>query len=320
MNSGKSLKRHTIRATAELFARSTIMKTATFAMGGMHCAACAVRNERTMIKIPGVIKANVKLGRRRARIEFDEGAVTETALRDAVTDNGYDILSDEATGDPRRLAEQEVKTARERAYWAIALGVPVVILAMADISLPWSYLGRNASVWIQAILSSVVILGLGLDFHRGMIAQTRNGAANMDTLISLGTLAALFYSLWGMWIGHPNLYFETGAVIAALILLGRYFEARSRGQAGEAIAKLMELGAKTARLVAGGAERDIPIEQVTAGDILLVRPGDKIPVDGTLTQRGSRADESILTAGSMPVPKRAGDPAFPTPTLLSPPL
>src|SRR5260370_42036460 len=114
MNSGKSLKRHTIRATAELFARSTIMKTATFAIGGMHCAACAVRNERTLIKIPGVIKANVNLGTRRARIEFDEGAVTETAPRGAVTDNGDDILSDEAAGDPRRSARQEDKNARER--------------------------------------------------------------------------------------------------------------------------------------------------------------------------------------------------------------
>src|SRR5260370_17786363 len=110
MNSGKSLKRHTIRATAELFARSTIMKTATFAIGGMHCAACAVRNERTLIKIPGVIKANVNLGTRRARIEFDEGAVTETALRDAVTDNGYHILSDEPARHPPRLPPQQLKT------------------------------------------------------------------------------------------------------------------------------------------------------------------------------------------------------------------
>lgn len=286
------------------------MATATFAIGGMHCAACAVRNERTLGKIPGVRKVNVNLGTRRARVEFDEGAVTETALRDAVTDNGYDVLSDEAAGDPRRLAEQEVKTARERAFWAIALGVPVVILAMADISLPWSYLGRNASVWIQAILSSVVILGLGRDFHRGMIAQTRNGAANMDTLISLGTLAALFYSLWGMWIGQHQLYFETGAVIAALILLGRYFEARSRGQASEAIAKLMELGAKTARVIENGNERDIPIEQVAVGVTVLVRPGEKVPVDGVLVQGSSSVDESMLTGESLPVDKISGDNVF----------
>src|SRR5712675_859329 len=284
--------------------------TTTFAIGGMHCAACAVRNERTLRKIPGVLEANVNLGTRRARIAFDEATVTEAALRGAVVDNGYEVLAEGDASDPRQLARQEVQTARQRAFWAIALGAPVMVLAMADIDLPWWYLGRNLSAWLQAILSSIVILGLGFDFHRGMVAQARNFAANMDTLISLGTLAALLYSLWGLWIGSHHLYFETGAVIAALILLGRYFEARSRGQAGEAIAKLMELGAKTARLVESGAERDIPIEQVKAGDVLLVRPGEKIPVDGILTQGVSSIDEAMLTGESMPVTKAAGDAVF----------
>ena len=284
--------------------------TTTFAIGGMHCAACAVRNERTLRKMPGVLEANVNLGTRRARIAFDEKAVTEAALRAAVIDNGYEVLPEDEAADPGRLMQKEVQTAKLRAFWAIALGAPVMVLAMADIQLPWSYLGRNLSVWLQAILSSAVILGLGFDFHRGMVAQARNLAANMDTLISLGTLAALLYSLWGMWIGSHHLYFETGAVIAALILLGRYFEARSRGQAGEAVAKLMELGAKTARVIESGAERDIPIEQVKAGDVLLVRPGEKIPVDGTLTQGVSSIDEAMLTGESMPVTKGAGDEVF----------
>jgi Cu+-exporting ATPase len=284
--------------------------TATFAIGGMHCAACAVLNERTLRKMPGVLEANVNLGTRRARIAFDEKAVTEAALRAAVIDNGYEVLPEDEAADPSRLMQKEVRTAKQRAFWAIGLGAPVMMLAMADIHLPWSYLGRNLSVWLQAILSSAVILGLGFDFHRGMVAQARNLAANMDTLISLGTLAALLYSLWGMWIGSHHLYFETGAVIAALILLGRYFEARSRGQAGEAVAKLMELGAKTARVIESGAERDIPIEQVKAGDVLLVRPGEKIPVDGTLTQGVSSIDEAMLTGESMPVTKGVGDEVF----------
>ena len=284
--------------------------TTTFAIGGMHCAACAVRNERTLRKMPGVLEANVNLGTRRARIAFDEKAVTEAALRAAVIDNGYEVLPEDEAADPGQLMQKEVQTAKLRAFWAIALGAPVMVVAMADIQLPWSYLGRNLSVWLQAILSSAVILGLGFDFHRGMVAQARNLAANMDTLISLGTLAALLYSLWGMWIGNHHLYFETGAVIAALILLGRYFEARSRGQAGEAVAKLMELGAKTARVIESDAERDIPIEQVKAGEVLLVRPGEKIPVDGTLTQGVSSIDEAMVTGESMPVTKGAGDEVF----------
>jgi Cu+-exporting ATPase len=285
------------------------MTTITFAIGGMHCAACAVRNERTLLKTPGVREANVNLGTRRARVEFDETAVSEMALREAVVDNGYEVLDDDAA-DHRQLLREEVRTARWRAFAAILLAVPVMVLAMTDISLPWSYLGRNASAWIEALLSAVVILGLGRDFHRGMVMQTRNLTANMDTLISLGTLAALFYSLYGMLAGSQHLYFETGAVIAALILLGRYFEARSRGQAGDAIEKLMELGAKTARVILFGQEQDIPIEQVRVGDLIQVRPGERVPVDGKVTTGSSRVDESMLTGESMPTSKVAGDDVF----------
>jgi Cu+-exporting ATPase len=285
------------------------MTTTTFAIGGMHCAACAVRNERTLLKTPGVSAANVNLGTRRARVEFDETAVSEAALREAVIDNGYEVLDDDAA-DHRQLLRQEVQTARWRAAAAIVLAIPVMALAMLDIELPWSYLGCNASAWIEAILSTIVILGLGRDFHRGMLMQARNLTANMDTLISLGTLAALLYSVWGMYVGSPHLYFETGAVIAALILLGRYFEARSRGQAGDAIEKLMELGAKTARVIGDGQEQDIPIEHVQVGDLLQVRPGEKVPVDGKVTTGSSRVDESMLTGEAMPVAKSTGDDVF----------
>lgn len=285
------------------------MTTATFAIGGMHCAACAVRNERILRKIPGVREANVNLGTRRARVEFDETAVSESALREAIVESGYEVLADQA-GDHRQQAREEVQTAKRRALLAIVLAAPVTLLAMLDIALPWSFFGRNASVWIEAIFSSVIILGLGFDFHRGMLLQARNFAANMDTLISLGTLAALLYSLWGMFVGDQHLYFETGAVIAALILLGRYFEARSRGQAGEAIEKLMELGAKTARVIRDGQEQDIPIDQVKVGDLLQVRPGEKVPVDGTVAKGSSSVDESMLTGESMPATKVKGDEVF----------
>src|SRR5260370_841009 len=285
------------------------MATATFEISGMHCAACAVRNERTLRKIPGVRDANVNLGTRRARVEFDEAAVSEPALRDAIVENGYEVLADEGA-DHRQQAGEEVRAARSRALWAIALATPVVLLAMSDVVLPWTYLGRNASIWIEALLSSAIILGLGEGFHRGMLLQARHLAANMDTLISLGTLAALLYSLWGMFVGSPHLYFETGAVITALILLGRYFETRSRGQAGEAIEKLMELGAKTARVIRAGEEHDIAIDQVNVGDVLQVRPGEIVPVDGAGADGSSRWDESVLTGEGMPVAKSRADVVF----------
>jgi heavy metal translocating P-type ATPase len=181
---------------------------------------------------------------------------------------------------------------------------------MFEIDLPWTLAGKNLSVWLQAFLSMIVVLGLGFDFHRGLMRQTLNLSANMDTLISIGTLAALFYSLWALIEGGHHLYFETGAVIAALILLGRYFEARSRGQAGAAIEKLMELGAKTAHRMSDGEVNDVAIENVAVGDLLLVKPGEKIPVDGRIVGGASSVDESMLTGESMPATKGEGADVF----------
>src|SRR5215204_1302880 len=243
------------------------MKTTTFAIGGMHCAACAARNERVLQKLAGVRNVAVNFATRKARVEFDDTALSETRLHEAVINAGYEVLTSEFAQDHKDRAQRELRTARLRAFFALALAAPVVVLAMLEVELPWSLKGHNLSVWLQAFLSSVVILGLGSEFHQGMLRQARNGAANMDTLISLGTLAALFFSLWAMSTGeHRHVYFETGAVIAALILLGRYFEARSRVQASDAIEKLIELGAKSAHLVSGGVERDIAIEDVKVGD------------------------------------------------------
>jgi Cu+-exporting ATPase len=286
------------------------MKTATFSIGGMHCASCATRNERVLGKLAGVLSASVNFATHSARVEFDETAVSEHALFDTVISNGYQVLTGEFAQDHKEQAQRELQSARMRAYAAVLLAAPVAALAMFGIDLPWTWLGHNASIWIQAILSAIVVLVLGREFHAGMLRQARNGAANMDTLISLGTLTALIYSAWAMWANAPHLYFETGAVIAALILLGRYFEARSRGQASAAIEKLIDLGAKSAHVVRNSLEQDIPIAEVRAGDILLVKPGEKIPVDGKLVQGGSSVDESMLTGESMPVTKSAGDPVF----------
>ncbi|MBX9775039.1 MAG: heavy metal translocating P-type ATPase [Xanthobacteraceae bacterium] len=276
----------------------------------MHCGSCSARNERTLKKLAGVQEVSVNLATHSARVVFDENLTSEQTLHEAVIDNGYEVLARDYAGDHKARAQRELKEARQRAYAALLLAAPVMALAMLELHLPWDLYGRNLGAWIQAILSGAVILGLGWQFHVGMLRQARNASANMDTLISLGTLAAFFYSLWGMAAGDAHLYFETGAVIAALILLGRYFEARSRGQASAAIEKLIDLGAKSARVVSGGAETDIPIEHVKVGDLLLVKPGEKIPVDGTVVRGSSSVDESMLTGESMPVGKKEGDAVF----------
>jgi P-type Cu+ transporter len=286
------------------------MTVATFNIAGMHCASCAVRNERTLKKLKGVFDATVNLATHSARVEYDEAVVSVGVLHDVVVENGYQVLKLESAQDHKERARRELQSARQRAYLALLLAAPVAVSAMLDIELPWMLFGHNVSAWIQALLSTTVILILGWQFHAGMLQQARTLSANMDTLISLGTLAALLFSIWAMLVGEHQLYFETGAVIAALILLGRYFEARSRGQASDAIEKLLELGAKTAHVRRDGGERDIPIEEVEVGDILLVKPGEKVPVDGKVVDGRSSVDEAMLTGESMPVNKTAGDDVF----------
>lgn len=163
----------------------------------MHCAACANRNELALKRLPGVVAAAVNFAMRSARVEFDPSKVSEPALHEAVVQNGFQVLSPERAKDNRARAERELNEARFRAFAALALAAPVMLLAMLDISLPWEIAGHNASVWLQALLSSVVILVLGWEFHQGMGRLALRATANMDTLISLGTLSALLFSFWG---------------------------------------------------------------------------------------------------------------------------
>lgn len=286
------------------------MRTTTFNIVGMHCASCVTLNERSLKKIKGVVDASVNFGTHSATVEFDEAMVNEKTLYEAVIKNGYKVLAEELMGQHKEIAQKELARARWRAFLALSLALPAVILAMFSTDLPFEAFGYNASIWIQAVLSAFVILVLGWEFHVGMAKQLRMKSANMDTLISLGTLAALGYSLWAMVVHEKHLYFETGAVIAALILLGRYFEAKSRGQASEAIEKLLQLGAKTARLIEGDKEREISIEEVRVGNTLMVKPGEKIPVDGRVAMGDSNVDESMLTGESMPVGKHSNDDVF----------
>src|SRR3989344_4366496 len=282
------------------------MKTTTLNIMGMHCASCVVRNEGSLQKLPGVKSASVSLAMHSARIEYDEALTNEKALQYVIIKNGYQVLSEETAEAQKVAIQNELLSARKRAIFAIFSALPVAYLGMFSVKLPWVFFGNNASIWIELLIGSFVILVLGREFHVGMWKQLRQGSADMNTLISMGVLSALFFSLYSMTIGG-HVYFETGAIITALILLGRFFEATSRGQASAAIEKLVELGAKTAHLVSGNEVTDIPIEMVVVGNMLLVKPGEKIPVDGTVEKGTSSVDESMLTGESMPVTKNAGD-------------
>ena len=296
------------------------MKSTTFQISGMHCASCVIRNENSLLKIPGVKNASVNLPLRSATVEYDENVATEHTLHQAIMDNGYEVVRPENMSMPgldmsgehqhRNLGADEVKKAKTKAIVAIILALPVALIAMALPDFGSIYGGVVMSSWLEAILGSFVILYIGREFHFGLLKQARHLTADMNSLISLGTLAVFIFSWVEMLIGQPNLYFEIGAVITALILLGRYFESMSRGQASQAIEKLLALGAKTARLVVGESEREIPIAGVKVGDLLLVKPGEKFPVDGVVKKGAGHTDESMLTGESAPVSKKVGDEIF----------
>jgi len=305
------------------------MKQTNFHIKGMHCASCSLRNERSLLKLDGVRTATVNYAMRTAAVEYDENKLSEHDLHQAVVKTGYSVpemeekkemkheqpmdhMSHMNHGGYSASADslQEQKEAKVKAIIALIFAVPALILGMFGITFGIPIGNHDLSIIIQAIFSTFVILVMGWDFHRGMVMTARHFSANMDTLISIGTLAALVFSFWAMIVGRTELYFETGAIIAALILLGRYFEARSRGQASQAIEKLLELGAKTARVVRGKKEVDIPIDQVVVGEIIIVRPGEKIPVDGNVVKGESSIDESMLTGESMPVEKKKNDDVF----------
>ncbi|MEY4731114.1 MAG: hypothetical protein RL681_60 [Candidatus Parcubacteria bacterium] len=288
------------------------MRKTSFGIVGMHCASCVVRNEDALKKLPGVADASVNFGTERATVEYDETKVGEQDFRRVIEENGYHVAAALAGGERahHHPATNELAAVKNRAFIAIALAAPALILAMGEAMFPWATLGVNASVWLQAALSAFAVLVLGREFHIGMLRQARRFSADMNTLVSVGTLAALAWSGWAMF-RNEAVYYETGAVITALILLGRYLEARSRGEASQAIRKLMELGAKTARLMLpDGTERNVPAESIAVGDVLLVKPGEKIPTDGTVRSGATSVDESMLTGESMPVDKKEGDDVF----------
>ncbi|MEK7497219.1 MAG: heavy metal translocating P-type ATPase [Patescibacteria group bacterium] len=288
------------------------MKSLSFNIQGMHCASCAVRNEKSLNSLPGVTEAVVNLALNKAQVEFDDTKISEHDLHQAVIKNGYKVAVHTKHAEHDHGADEaEVSGIKHKAIIALILAVPVAVLAMAEIKLGFYFWGRDLSLWLQAILGSVVIIITGLEFHLGLLKRLRFLSANMDTLISLGTLAAFFYSWWILFDSGMELYFETGAIITAFILLGRYLEAKSRGRASAAIKKLLELGAKTARRVrVDGTEEQVPIEEVMIGDKLLIKPGEKIPIDGKVLSGESSVDESMLTGESLPVGKKIGDEIF----------
>ncbi len=280
---------------------------ARFDVSGMTCTTCALRIERVLSKQAGVAEASVNFAGAEARVVFDKDQVNPETLEQAVRKIGYEIseITPELDQDRQPVASryaEEARAQRRNVIGAAFLTIPVAVLAMAGVDATWSRL-------LQWVLATPVLFVFGWQFHRNAVLRARSFDASMDTLVSLGTVAAYLFSLWSMLRGD-HLYFETAAIITTFILLGRYFEAVAKGRASSAIARLLELGAKEARVLRQGRETMIPIDQVTRGDLLVVKPGEKIPVDGEVTEGQSSVDESMLTGESVPVDHGPGDKVF----------
>ncbi|MGB4149094.1 MAG: heavy metal translocating P-type ATPase, partial [Tepidanaerobacteraceae bacterium] len=289
-----------------------VMDKAELGLKGMSCAACAARIEKALSKAPGVYKATVNFATETATVEFNSSETSLKNLIKVVRDAGYDAFekTDVNIDREKEEREREIRNLGRLAAISAVLSAPLMLgmfLHMMGMSG-----GILFSPWFQLAVSAPVQFIIGFRYYKGAYHALKGGGANMDVLVAMGTSAAFFYSLYNAFTVpaeqiHHYLYFEASAVVITLITFGKYLEAVAKGRTSEAIKKLMGLAPKTARVIRGSEEIDIPIEEVEVGDIVVVRPGEKIPVDGVITEGYSSVDESMLTGESIPVEKHVGD-------------
>src|SRR5215813_8281112 len=286
-----------------------------FPVKGMHCAACVAKVERALRGVSGVEEANVNLATERATVWLDPGAAGLPAMRQAVEGIGYTIPSETvrtAESDERDRAARAASDRRLRlkVVVGVALSVPVLIGSMHEI-FRWAP-AWLANPWLLWALTTPVQFWVGAEFHAGFVRDLRHRSASMDTLVSLGTNAAYLFSvaltLWPhafMAAGAMH-YFEASALLMTFLVTGRWLEARARGGTSDAIRRLVSLSPRTARVLRGGREEDLPIADVAVGDLVRVRPGERVAVDGEIVEGASSVDESMLTGESLPVTKEPG--------------
>ncbi|HKB25103.1 MAG TPA: heavy metal translocating P-type ATPase, partial [Methylomirabilota bacterium] len=289
------------------------MERVTAPVRGMHCAACVGKVEKALGGVPGVESAQVNLATERATIAYDPARIDFARLREAVAAAGYELVEPrpaaeaDATDGERAAREAEQRRAKVRFLVGAVLSAPVLVGGMAHVLPGVPALLRDP--WLQLLLTTPVQFWVGWPFHKGFLHDLRYRSASMSTLVSLGTSAAYFWSLavtlWPHAFGDHTVttYYDVSAVVITLVVLGRWLEARARGRTSEAIRRLVTLAPRTARVVRDGRERDVATAEVVPGDFVRIRPGERIPVDGVVTEGASSVDESMLTGESVPVEK-----------------
>ncbi len=278
------------------------MKT-TLKIQGMHCASCVTILTRALQKVDGVQNAVVNYSTEKATIMHDHSKAKEEDLIAAVKNKGYTalVIKDGEASKEAFLRNKELKALKQKVIISSILTVPALIIGMLLMDFPFRY-------YFLWLLSTPIQFFIGWPFYKGAWAALKNKSANMDSLIAIGTSASYFYSVYVVLfepMGHQ--YFEVSAVLITLVLLGKYLEAVAKGKTSEAITKLMKIGAKTATVLRDGKEVQIPIDDVQKGDKIVVKPGQKVPVDGVIIDGNSSIDESMVTGESMPVEKKKGE-------------
>jgi Cu+-exporting ATPase len=296
-----------IKDTVSELGYGVAVKKSIFPVGGMTCASCVARVEEALSNVAGVVSANVNLASEKATVEYLEGTASAD-MRRAVKDAGYELGPEvQALEDVTTAAEHEIRGLRNRFIVSAVVASIIMVLGFTA-----SFVGQPYVLWA---LATPVQFWAGLRFYRGAWGALKHRTSDMNTLIAVGTSVAYFYSMIVVIAPHlfatgvlvPHLYFDTSAAIITIILLGRFLEARARGQTSEAIKKLIRMQPKTALVVREGQQREIPVEEVQMRDLVVVRPGEKVPVDGMVRQGYSSIDESMITGESIPVEKKVGD-------------
>ncbi|MGS0657560.1 heavy metal translocating P-type ATPase [Staphylococcus arlettae] len=302
----------TITETVQNTGYGVITETTELDVLGMTCAACSTRVEKILNRTDGVSQANVNLTTEQANIAYNPEVTTPEALIARIQNIGYDAQLKATAGDKVSQKSKELKRKRLKLIISAILSLPLLLTMFVHLfNLPMPAILMNP--YFQLTLATIVQFGIGWQFYIGAYKSLRSGSANMDVLVALGTSAAYFYSLFETikWIVQPqitpHLYFETSAVLITLILLGKYLEARAKSQTTNALSTLLNLQAKEARVIRNGTTQMIPLKEVVVGDHLIVKPGEKIPVDGLVIKGTTSIDTSMITGESMPVTKFEND-------------
>nr|WP_285839929.1 heavy metal translocating P-type ATPase [Alkalihalophilus marmarensis] len=287
-----------------------------FDISGMTCAACANRIEKRMNKLEGVSSANVNFALETLSVEYDNRAIKPNDMVETIKKLGFTLIPKQDARETVDHKEKEIDRQYGKFIFSAILTLPLLWTMVTHFEMTaFLYMpGMFMNPWVQLALATPVQFIVGAQFYKGAYQALKNKSANMDVLVALGTSAAYFYSIYLGWEwmaaggqGMPELYFEAAAVIITLIVLGKLFEVRAKGRTSQAIQKLLGLQAKTARVIRNGEEVEIPAEEVIVGDVVIIKPGEKVPVDGELIEGRSAIDESMITGESIPVDKSIGD-------------